>query len=95
MINVFLIEGTIVEKQEMATDENGVKFVNVKVACARNYRNEDGVYEDDIFVVKTMRGLAEIISLECNEGNFISFQGRIESNNGQYFFIAEKGSFLK
>ena len=103
MINVFVLEGRLVSISNLRETEKGIKFASLVLDVTRSFRNPEGSYETDQFNIDIWRGVAEICSTQCKPGDFISLQGRIQSNvltNSEgkdfivYNFIAEKVSFI-
>lgn len=103
MINVFVLEGRLVNISDLRETEKGIKFASLTLDVTRSYRNADGNFETDQFNIDIWRGVAEICSTQCKPGDFISLQGRVQTskltnNDGKEFivynFIAEKVSFI-
>lgn len=103
MINTFILEGKLKEISEIKETEKGIKFARIALSIQRNYRNSEGVYDEDLIEVELWRGIAEVCSENAQINDTMSIQGRIQSsqlktNEGKAFiaykFIAEKVSFL-
>lgn len=103
MINTFIIEGKLKEISEVKETEKGVKFAHIILSVERNFRNSEGIYDEDLIEVELWRGIAEICCENSKLDDYLSIQGRIQSaqlktNEGKpfiaYKFIAEKVSFL-
>ena len=103
MINTFILEGRLKEVSEIKETDRGNKFMKVLLASERNFRNNEGIYDNDLIEIELWRGIAELCSESCLIDDFISIQGRIQSttlksNEGKEFiaykFIGEKVNFL-
>lgn len=103
MINIFILEGRLVSISELKETDKGIKFASLVIDVTRSFRNADGEFESDQINIDIWRGVAEVCSAQCKTGDFISLQGRIQSNqlknsDGKNFlvynFIAEKVSFI-
>lgn len=103
MINTFIVEGKLKEINEIKETDKGIKFCRVLLDIERSFRNSEGVYDVDTVEIELWRGIAEICYENCNAGDMISIQGRIQSSKLKtaegkpfiaYKFIAEKVSFL-
>ncbi len=103
MINTFLVEGNLKSISELKETEKGIKYARITLKVPRNFRNSEGVYDEDFIEIELWRGIAEICYDNSQEGDLLSVQGRIQSsqlttNEGKpfiaYKFVAEKVSFL-
>lgn len=103
MINVFILEGKLKEFSKLQETKTGIKFCTISLAIERGFRNNEGIYEEDIVEIEMWRTIAEVCCENAKIGDRISIQGRIQSSektstSGKSFiaykFIAEKISFL-
>lgn len=103
MINTFIIEGKLKEISDLKETEKGIKYAHIILSVERNYRNSEGLYDEDLIEIELWRGIAEVCSENSKLNDYVSIQGRIQSsqlktNEGKSFlaykFIAEKVSFL-
>lgn len=58
------------------------------ISVSRNYKNEDGLYDDDIFVIH--HKMPSIVEQNVHEGDLVGVKGRLENNE----IKAEKITFL-
>lgn len=96
-MNIFLLVGKIYALPD--TEEKNVHYFFLE--CYRNFKNQEGIYEVDIFKIQLWKGLAESTKHIGKVGDQIVVKGRIEGIKKQkdeliynYVFIAEDISFL-
>lgn len=58
----------------------------------RNYKNKDGEYDEDIFVIH--HKMPSIVEQNIQEGDLIGVRGRLETENNEIKIKAEKLTFL-
>ena len=58
----------------------------------RNYKNKDGLYDEDIFVIH--HKMPSIVEQNIHEGDLIGVKGKLESENNEIKIKAEKLTFL-
>ena len=58
----------------------------------RNYKNKEGEYDDDIFVIH--HNLPSIVEQNIHEGYLVGVKGRLETENNEIKIKAEKLTFL-
>ena len=59
----------------------------------RNYKNEDGLYDEDIFVIN--HKMTSIVEQNIHEGDLVGVKGKLETENNEIKIKAEKITFLK
>lgn len=95
MNNLVYLIGRIVKNVDI---ENNEKDKILKIAVPRSYKNDNGVYEIDLFDVSVIGGIAQSVSEYCKTGDMIGIRGRVETKEKeeqkQTFIVAEKISFL-
>jgi len=102
MLNNVVLIGKIVELPITEKNEKGAKSTKIILEVERPFRESDGEYLTDKFLVKLWKGIAEQIDDLCAIGSIIGLKGRLESNvtfvddeyDYSYYIIAEKISFL-
>lgn len=103
MINVFVVNGKVLEKPEMKETPNGTKHTTLLLNVERGFRNSEGIYEYDQIAVEIWRSSAETVVDHCKVGDMMGIKGRIQSRVYQsqegnsfinYDLIAEKVDFL-
>jgi len=65
----------------------------IDIAVARNYKNEEGIYEKDIIPCLLKNFMKDNINEYCKEGDLIGVKGRLEKRDS-LIVIAEKVTFL-
>lgn len=89
MHNMAMIIGRLVE--EPTEQEKGLE---IKLKVIRDYKNEKGEYESDIFPVMVFGHIAEMTKEYIKPGNYIGIKGRLETKGDKIEIIAEKVTFL-
>ena len=84
MTNLFMLVGRIVEIKD-----NGV-LINV----SRNFKNVDGIYENDIFFVEYWNGIMGKVKEYCLKGDLVGVKGRMQQDEEKVRLICEKFTFL-
>lgn len=85
MLNIITLVGRI---------SNQDKDKEITLACPRNEKNEEGIYETDFINVKLQGSIWESVSEYCRVGDMIGVKGRLETLDNQLIVKAEKVSFL-
>ena len=92
MSNMIYLVGRIVNDPTIKKDE---KYIEVTIAVARSFKNEEGVYETDLIPVVMWKGIADNVCEYCHKGDLIGIKGRIERlENEELRLVADKVSFL-
>lgn len=106
MLNSFIIVGRILKKGEVKVVKNALgdkkHFMNIEVSVSRNFKNEDGVYDTDILVIRLVGNVAINANEYCNVGDCVGCKGRIErvcdterdDNRSDMILHCEKLTFL-
>lgn len=97
MHNVVYLIGRLVEVPTII-ENKGV----ANLAVQRSFKNEEGIYETDIFKLELFSGSAEKVIEYCHKGDLLGIKGYLknynkEINGNKYQFtkiIVEKVSFL-
>lgn len=80
-----------IEKIEMDDKLTYKLMLNI----SRNFKNQDGDYENDIIPVELMSYVGNTTFEYCKKDDLVGIRGRIESKeNNQIKIIAEKVTFL-
>ena len=95
MLNQVVLVGNIIGEPTKCYDINNKEFTNVRISVNRQYKNEFGEYERDIFNIKLSGIIAENTIEYCKNGDVIGVKGKLESNGDRIEIIAEKITFLK
>ena len=66
----------------------------INIAIARDYKNEEGIYETDFIRVRTSGNITEKAKAYLAKGDLIGISGRLETENNRIVVIAEKLTFL-
>lgn len=83
MLNQVVIVGRLVKEP---TKEELVILV------PRNYKNKDGLYDEDIFVIH--HKMSSIIEQNVHTGDMVGIKGKLETENNEIKIKAEKITFL-
>ena len=67
---------------------------NILISVARAYKNEEGIYENDLIPVKIFDGIKRNMAEYCEKGAVIGVRGRLEIFDDKLVVIAEKITFL-
>ena len=84
MNNMFVLVGRIQE----------IKNEYVIISVARQFKDEEGNYINDIVRVVIKGSMFENMKEYCKKGSIIGVKGRIETTNKKIELIAEKITFL-
>lgn len=66
----------------------------IKIKVPRNYKNSDGLYDNDIMPVVLIGATKEMTKEYCKKGDLLGISGRIENKEDEIVIIAEKITFL-
>ncbi len=79
MNNLVYLIGNLIEEPniEIIKEEKSKLILNIKVR--RQYPNEDGTYENDIFRCVTWNGVAKHTSERCHKGDLVGIKGRLQT----------------
>ena len=82
MLNQLFLIGEIKE----LPDKDNVLVIGVK----RNYKNTNGVFEEDVFKCYLWIAMSKRINMSCKIGDLIALKGRIVEDGGVYCIVAEQ-----
>lgn len=93
MTNILYLVG------RLATDPTVVKYgdksyLSFKISIHKQYRNENGEYECDIFPVRLPFLINENYMKYLHKCDLVGIKGYIENHNNKIIVICEKLSFL-
>lgn len=83
---------------------NGSNSCFITVACKRQYKNPDGIYETDFINCTVWNVIAERVCEFCKKGDLISVKAHIQNNNYvdkeekqvySYEIIADQVAFMQ
>ena len=98
MLNQLVLVGRLVSDLEINETENGTKECNITLSIPRNYKNEDGIYENDYISLRLCNEIATKVVEYCKKGDLLGIKGRVqtrqEDNKNIIEIIAERVSFL-
>ncbi len=80
MNNVILV-GRLTSDPTLEEMDGDKKRTLIDVAVARNYKNQEGLYETDFIRCVLWNGIALNTSKYCNKGDTIAIRGRIQTRN--------------
>ena len=93
MLNQIVLVGRMVEEVKII-EENEKKYGYMDLKIQRSYKNNEGIFEEDIIPVKLWGQVAENTYEYCKKGDVVGIKGRIENNNNELIIIADKVTFL-
>lgn len=77
MYNYFFLVGIITSNVEITELSDGKKVVNIKLSVARDFKNQDGLYDYDNIRVSIWDFLADVAVENLKKGLKIGLKGRI------------------
>ena len=83
MINQIFLLGRIKNMSDLSNNK-------VEIEIKRNYKNIDGVFENDCFTCNLWIALSKKIGVSCREGDLVAVKGRLVSDNGVCNILAEQ-----
>lgn len=92
MLNNIVLVGRLTSDPEI-NKVDGKKVSVITLAVQRNFKNENGEYENDFIPVKLWNGIAENTLEYVHKGDVIGIKGRLQMSN-KLEIIAEKVTFL-
>lgn len=87
MLNQVVLVGRLVE--EIKEERN-----DVVIAVYRAFKNEEGIYEQDIVPIQIWGGIRDKCKEYLHKGDLLGIRGRIETKEDKIVIIAEKVTFL-
>ena len=61
-----------------------------EIEIKRNYKNVEGVFDNDCFKCNLWYALSKKISLNCKVGDLVAVKGRLIEDKGIYNILAEQ-----
>ena len=86
MLNQIIMVGRLLQTNEERKE--------IVVSVPRQYKNEDGIYENDEITVKVMDGILNNVIEYCKVGDILGVKGRIQCQNNNLELVAERITFL-
>ena len=87
MMNQLFMIGVI---KEMPTSEDNMFVIEIR----RNYKNNQGVFEKDLFRCFLWSAISKKISLACKVGDLIALKGRLVCDNERSEILVEQVALL-
>lgn len=85
MLNQTVLVGRIIENEEEGY---------ITIAVPRYFKNEEGEYETDYIKCKVMGQVEKNTKEWTKKGDTIGIKGRLQTEEGMLYVIAEKITFL-
>ena len=85
MLNQIILVGRLQED---------IKDSQINLVVSRPFKNEEGLYENDIIPCELFKGLVENAKEYCKKGDIIGVKGRLQTKDDKVIIIAEKLTFL-
>lgn len=83
-MNMFTLVGRLVDIQDNAFVMN----------VPRSYKNEEGIYENDQFVIEVSKNIHSNMIEYCKVGDMVGVKGMLESKDFRVYLKADKITFL-
>ena len=80
MLNQVIIAGIVKETPILKETNAKNHYANLLLEVQREYRNNEGNYDIDVFNVLVWRNIAEQCVEICKEGNMVAVKGRLQSS---------------
>lgn len=84
MVNNFILVGRITELKD-----NGMV-----ITVPRQFKNEEGIYESDMFNAIIGDEMYNKVNEYCKTGDVVGLRGRLQTLDGNVVLIVEKITFL-
>ena len=94
MLNQVVIVGRIKDKPLTGKLQDGTSFCQIDLVVQRPYKNEEGVYLDDIIPIMLYGYLCDNVAKYCDKGELTGIKARIEMEDNNIILKAEKITFL-
>lgn len=103
-MNSLTLVGILKKHPKLEVSENGQKQYRFIVESDRNFLNEDGSIEKELYECVIWRGIADTIISVCEEGQLLGIRGRLQpksleiNENGSVYaaeIVAEKISIFE
>lgn len=89
MMNLVTLVGRIIDF------ENQKNKTIIEIKVPRNYKNKEGIYEDDYIQICLYDSISENFKNYCNKGDLIGIKGSIRSQKDKSIeIVADKITFL-
>ena len=88
MLNQIVLVGRI---SKISTNN---EKTTVRVSIPRSFKNEKGIYENDIIPVQLEGQIAKSTIEYCRQGDIIGIKGRLQDDINRVVVKAEKVTFL-
>ena len=92
MLNEIVLVGKIT-KLNLYLKE-GKKVVDLAIATSRNYKNEAGTYDCDVFPMELTENVAISMAKFCEVGDNVEIKGRLANQEGEIIIIPLTITFL-
>ena len=93
MLNQVVLVGRLTKEIE-EIEEGDKKKAYITLAVGRNYKNADGIYENDFIPCMLWNGICDNVKDYCKKGDILGVKGRIEVKDDKVIIVAEKVTFL-
>lgn len=77
-MNHIVIVGRVAQLPVTIETNTGTKLAKLVVEVERNFRNNDGAYDCDLFQVTLWRGVADSVTNVCQIHDNIAIKGRMQ-----------------
>ncbi len=94
MLNKIMLVGRIVSDLQIKETENERKYTIMTLAVPRDYKNENGKYDNDLIPCVLWNNVAVNTYTYCTKDDLVGVKGRIQTRDNKIEVIAENVSFL-
>ena len=81
MLNHVTMMGRLCADPELRSTQSGISVTSFRIACDRNYADQEGEVQTDFYDVTAWRGTAEIVCEYFSKGRMIAIDGRLETRS--------------
>lgn len=93
MHNLVYLIGRLVEDPKIEKEDEK-EVCSITIACTRQFKNENGIYDIDYINIRLENGIATNTCDYCKKGDLLGIKGRLEVNENSYIVVVERVSFL-
>lgn len=92
-MNNFILIGKMEQAPKMYETSTGIKYTKLFVTANRPYKNSEGKFDEDRFMITVWKDLAIACVNNLDAGDAVCIKGRVQSNNyekdGDYHYASE------
>lgn len=94
MLNKVILQGRLVADPELRHTQQGTPVASARIACDRDYKNQDGSKTADFVNIVAWRGTGEFLSKFFSKGRMVVVDGRLQvrdytDRDGNHRYVTE------